>query len=138
MSNIPNLVVLVFASCVSSIPIFSGDCDIPALPPGQSWLSEKIYGGVYIYSWKNNHKWQYHLRPGANFRTTEQNVLDCSTQFKSLEDLKATLGKLAPGESVQWYQLGIRFRFPPEDQVNDIREFCKSKNLALQIMQTPP
>jgi len=138
MSNSSSFVFLLSAFGISSIPGFPGDCDIPALPPGQSRLSEKIFGGVYIYSWKNNHKWQYYLRPGASFRTTEQNVLNCSTRFDSLEELKITLGKLAPGESVQWYQRGVRFRFPPDDQVNDIKSFCKSKNLELQIMQTPP
>ncbi len=92
--------------------------------------------GYELYSWQSDDVWYFSLLTGTNRMKTIDEIKDAAIRLDDLENLKAELDKLAVGEFVTWSMIqgDLSLALPPEEIVNDIRDYCEHLGLQLNIV----
>lgn len=144
------VVVLVLAGCGPS----------PA-PVEDGWISPlpTVAKGYELYSWRADGRgpWHYVLITGTNRQKTyEEITASPNTEGQadwvklhadSLQDLKAILRRLAPGETVIWMPEGWladspesvdAIWLPAQDVIAEIEAYCQQFGIQLSVAGQPP
>ena len=101
--------------------------------------SLKNEGGFEIYSWNIGGKWHYSLLPATKEEKTFSEVTEYSVTLKTLIELEAALGKLAPGV-VTWHNHVLKpagapeaLSLPHQAVLRQLKKYCKTRQLTLVI-----
>ncbi len=144
------VVILSLVGCASS-PAPAEDGWISPLPPADK--------GYELYSWRPEGlgTWHYVLITGTNRQKTYEEITasgDSEGQgdwvkltATRLEDLRAILRRLPPGEMVIWRSEGWladspsadeAIRLPDRDVIAEVETYCRQFGIQLSIVEQPP
>ncbi len=108
--------------------------------------------GYEIYSWTEGSQWKFALLTGTNRNKTNEEIISgedfiseagwVNVRVSGIEALKTILGKLPPGEDVFWLARprsemsppdSVLFAFPPQADIENVREFSLQRGLKLVV-----
>jgi len=100
--------------------------------------------GWELYSWKNGDDWNYSILIGTDRLKSYDEVKTNEIIVTGEDTLKMVLDKFPEGEIITWIGQGWLKRcwgnnyydlsLPPEEIIDEIKQFCSQINLVLQIM----
>lgn len=104
--------------------------------------TSKTLKGHILFSWKNDmNGWNYSIVPNLNVSPAHENISE-NNSFTGEECLKKNLLYFAEGEEIYWVQnlnietiegKNIQLSYPPDNTIQDIREFCDSLKIKLVL-----
>ena len=106
----------------------------------QTARSEQVaFKGMELYSWQNQSgEWQYSILVGTNRNKTIEEILSAPLDLQGVKD---AIAHMAVGESLFWTNnvydpsasLSVKFSFPPDTVVNELKEFARAKQVDLYV-----
>jgi len=105
--------------------------------------------GYELYSWPEGNKWYFSVLIGTNRTKTYAEVISNTpsemhlTTVTGIETLKLVLDRFPENEYITWIGKGWlqsawgnnygNLQLPPQNDINDIIQFCANKKLNLQV-----
>ena len=99
--------------------------------------------GWELYSWPYGDDWNYSILMGTNRLKTYDEVTTNEVIVTGKNRLKYVLDKLPENEMIMWIGRGWlencwredynNLSHPPENIINEIKQYCLTKNLVLQV-----
>jgi len=99
--------------------------------------------GWELYSWKKGDDWNYSILIGTDRLKSYDEVTSNEIIVTGKDSLKMVLDKFPEGEIIIWIGQGWLKRcwgnnyydlsLPPEDIIDEIKQYCSQINLVLQI-----
>ena len=118
----------------------------PISPHENAWtMLPHSMKGWELYSWLNENKWEYSILTGTNRLKSYNEVISGDLVADSLDSLKLILNRLQEGEAITWlgrvwlercwqkdyYNLSL----PPEEILNEVKQYCNYHNLILEVVE---
>ena len=88
-----------------------------------------------LYSWQSGGDWSYALIDAGKPLKTFAQITRRRNNAKTSAELLFQLSALAAGEEVYWNLRLIKgFSYPPEDEIQKITAYCKSRSIRLEMI----
>lgn len=100
---------------------------VPPPPAGMTRHASPLFKGAELYSWRDDGHWRFSLLVGTNRSKSIDEIRAPATTLAGMDELRANLARLAPGETVSWFGP----QMPGELMEDEIRMFCRSLGLRL-------
>lgn len=136
----------IFTACSPQISPPLSDISLQTIPPSMK--------GYEIYSWEEEGQWVFKLMTGTNRQKSIEEITSDSDSIQDdtwinikiygVDNLKIILGRLPKGEVLFWLSKNsieamsdqsVLLAFPPDEIMNDIREFCEQIDIDLTLNQ---
>lgn len=92
--------------------------------------------GYELYSWQVGGEWYFSLLEGTNRLKTYSEVTADTVAVKGIESMMRKLERLPKYEQVFWNIQNLpNLTMPPEETINQIKEYCVKSGIDLTVVE---